>query len=129
MVRLNGAVADEGLPAKGHYSMTEVTAHRILCNSALTLCHLVRGPKIQVLESLCWPAKAWCWKLRIVALPLRQDALGILMSHSSQVLQELPILGSTLQQGLQLSPNHKPLRAAGSALPTLASTPYAAQSW
>lgn len=41
------------------FSMTQVKARRILCNSALSLYHLVHGPKIGILESLCWPAKVW----------------------------------------------------------------------
>lgn len=41
------------------FSMTKAKEHRILCNSALKPCHLIRGPKTEVLESLCWPAKAW----------------------------------------------------------------------
>lgn len=39
-------------------AMTKAKAHRIVCNSALRPCHFIQGPKIEVLQSLCWSAKA-----------------------------------------------------------------------
>lgn len=66
-----------------------------------SLCRLVHGPKIGILESLCWPAKAWWWKLRKVVLHSGKMPWESLWAVAHKVLQEQPALGSTLQHGLQ----------------------------